>query len=407
MAAVLRVGVLRLVNQPATVSNGAVKNLLSTKQLLPAINQSCNITGKSFRGKPLDRPKPYPYKDKCYNVWQAIFDKTTWRFNENSKIIVVDGPLAAGKSDFGKALADELEMLFMPEPTLDRIYTNAYGYDLRQLDKDLPERCRSFENKHFLTNPKHDQVASFQIKMLYLRYSDYVDALAHLFSTGQGVVLERSVFCDSVFLETMYRFGYISKNARSYYHKLQYHVMPELLKPHLVVYLDVPVAEVKNRIKKRNIDYEVNSPVLTDEYLKTFESIYKQQYLNDISRHAELLVYDWSNYGEAEVVVEDIERIDFDRFEKHDSKMEDWRYWHEEDWNAERMKFASEKHDLMNQFQVPVLDVPEILWSADEFNAWKEAWYNAPGNNYRVGYNEDMGDKDLLFKSKLPVQQPM
>lgn len=39
------------------------------------------------------------------------------------------------------------------------------------------------------------------------------------------------------------------------------------------------------------------------------EQVYKQQYLKDISQHAELLVYDWSEPGETEVIVEDIERI--------------------------------------------------------------------------------------------------
>jgi NADH dehydrogenase (ubiquinone) 1 alpha subcomplex subunit 10 len=397
MAGVLRVGVLRFVSQPA-----ASKNLLA-KQVLPSVTQSCTITGKTFRGKPLERPKPYPYQTKGYNILNSIFDKTTWRFDENSKIVVVDGPIAAGKSAFGKALADELEMLFMPEPTLDRLYVNKYGYDLRQLNKDLPPNCRSFENKDFLQNPKHPLAASFQIKMLWLRYSDYVDALAHLMSTGQGVVLERSVYSDIVFLETMFRHGYISKNVRSYYNQLQYHTMPELMKPHLVIYLDVPVAEVKNRIKKRNIDYEVNSPALTDDYLKTMESIYKQQYLKDISTHAELLVYDWSNHGEVEVVVEDIERIDFDRFEKNDSKLHDWRMWHEEDWNAQRMIYA-DKPTLMNFFNVPRLDVPELLWTADETTAWSDAWYNAPGNKYRLGFNEEMGDTNLLWKSKMELR---
>lgn len=39
------------------------------------------------------------------------------------------------------------------------------------------------------------------------------------------------------------------------------------------------------------------------------DDIYKNNFLKDISAHAELLVYDWSNGGEIELVVEDIERI--------------------------------------------------------------------------------------------------
>jgi NADH dehydrogenase (ubiquinone) 1 alpha subcomplex subunit 10 len=39
-----------------------------------------------------------------------------------------------------------------------------------------------------------------------------------------------------------------------------------------------------------------------------------------------------------EVVVEDIERIDFDRFDKYDLKLKDWRLPSEWDWNTARMR---------------------------------------------------------------------
>ncbi|XP_063699297.1 NADH dehydrogenase [ubiquinone] 1 alpha subcomplex subunit 10, mitochondrial [Culicoides brevitarsis] len=393
MAAVFRAGVKQLI-----APNG--KCLLSVQ--LPAISQSCNITGKSFRGKTADRPKPWDYKNKGYNVIHSIFDKTRWRWDENSKIIVVDGPIASGKTDFAKSLADELEMMFMPEPHMDRVYVNSYGFDLRTLNDKLPPACRSIENKDFLMHPENMYIANYQFYMMVMRFHDYIDALAHVFNTGQGVVLERSIYSDFVFMETMFKHGYLSKNVRSYYHQIMYHILPELMKPHLAIYLDVPVAEVKNRIKKRNIDYEVNSKVLTDEYLTTLESIYKQQYLKDISKHAELLVYDWSNYGDAEVVVEDIERIDFDRFEKHDPKLRDWRLGHEEEYNAKRMWYTNEKPTLMRYLNIPRLDVPELMLTADENDIYNTVVAESPGNRYDEGYNEDAGDTGLLTKTKTP-----
>jgi hypothetical protein len=39
-----------------------------------------------------------------------------------------------------------------------------------------------------------------------------------------------------------------------------------------------------------------------------------------------------------EVVVEDIERIDFDNFDKYDPKMKDWRLPSEWDWNTARIQ---------------------------------------------------------------------
>jgi NADH dehydrogenase (ubiquinone) 1 alpha subcomplex subunit 10 len=61
-------------------------------------------------------------------------------------------------------------------------------------------------------------------------------------------------------------------------------------------------------------------------------------YILSCRNHAELLIYDWSSYGDVEVVVEDIERIDFDNFDKYDPKMKDWRLPSEWDWNCARIQ---------------------------------------------------------------------
>lgn len=316
-------------------------------------------------------------------------------------MIVVEGPIASGKKAFAKELAEELDMLYVPAPTMDEIYISPYGYDMRQLDSQLPKDARSFDIKNFCLTPNAKNVAQFQIRMMMLRYSSYIDALAHLFSTGQGIVTNRCPYSDNVFLEAMFKNGYISKGARSVYYDLRAHTITEILKPHLVIYLDVPVAKVKENIKKRNVDYEVNAKAFTDQYLADIEWNYKQRYLKEITQHAELLVYDWTNGGETEVVVEDIERIDFDRFDHYDPKMKDWRMAGEWDWCEMRMRFTDEKCDLMNYFNVPRFDVPELTRSPEDSKAWRDVWYNAPGMKYSYGYNEDVGDKNLLTKSKL------
>lgn len=184
----------------------AVISNLSGKSLV--ITPKCFISGKTLRGSTkVVKPAPYPYETKKYGLFQAFLDKTSKRIDENSKVILVEGPLAVGKSKFAKELADELEMKYIPEATMDLYYLNDYGYDMRKLDSDLPESCRSFDVNDFLKNPTHLNAASFQLLMYTLRYSQYVDALAHLLSTGQGVVLDRSVYSDFVFLEAMFNSG--------------------------------------------------------------------------------------------------------------------------------------------------------------------------------------------------------
>lgn len=134
----------------------------------------------------------------------------------------------------------------------------------------------------------------------------------------------------------------------------------------------------QQRIKARNLDYEVNSKVLNDAYLRDIENIYKQQYLKDIATHAELLIYDWTAGGETEVVVEDIERIDFERFDEDpmEKKMKDWRLPNEGEWCEARIKYCTEKPDMMNYFNVPRYDVPELLRDADSGKKWRDVWFN-------------------------------
>jgi len=56
---------------------------------------------------------------------------------------------AVGKSAFAKTLAEELDMKYFPMVTMDLMYVNFYGYDMRQLDPELPKGVRSYDEKRF------------------------------------------------------------------------------------------------------------------------------------------------------------------------------------------------------------------------------------------------------------------
>lgn len=82
----------------------------------------------------------------------------------------MEGPVAAGKSELAKHLAEELDMLYFPEANLDMIYINPYGYNMKLLDEQMPEMCKSFDINNFLINPKHKLTAAFQIAQYQTRY---------------------------------------------------------------------------------------------------------------------------------------------------------------------------------------------------------------------------------------------
>jgi len=105
------------------------------------------------------------------------------------------------------------------------------------------------------------------------------------------------------------------------------------MKPHLVIYLDVPAATVEENLKKRGMGEE---KAFNRQFLEALEESNKYGFLKSITEHAEALVYDWSTPGDPEAVVEDIERIDFEQFGKHDPKMADWRIKEDYDWCERR-----------------------------------------------------------------------
>lgn len=354
-----------------------------------------------------NKPAPYDWKNKSYPLWYSLLvDKTTSRFDENTKVIVVEGPIASGKTEFAKELASQLDMFHMEDVNMDTVYINPYGYDMRQLDPKVPEDMRSFDETKFNLTPTHRNVASFQAWMYRLRFSKYIDTLAHVLSTGQGVVIERCPWTDQVFTDAMAKNKYISKEARYVINQLRKATLPVLMKPHLVIYLDVPVSQVQENIKKRNKFSESSGKALTKAYLEDVEENYKTKYLPAISEHAELMIYDWKTPGEVEIVVEDIERLDFDQYGKHDERMNDWCISQEKVWAEKRMLYADDKARLIQYLNIPLLDAPEMWASGEDIYEWEKVWNKAPGNEFLEGYNPNQGDSGLLFKLGEPKYIP-
>lgn len=79
MAGVLRFGVI--VSGIGKTTNPLIK------ANIPVVVQACNISGRVLREvNKVEKPAPYPYRTKEYTLWNAFFDKTTKRFDENSKV---------------------------------------------------------------------------------------------------------------------------------------------------------------------------------------------------------------------------------------------------------------------------------------------------------------------------------
>ncbi|RWS12011.1 NADH dehydrogenase [ubiquinone] 1 alpha subcomplex subunit 10-like protein [Dinothrombium tinctorium] len=347
------------------------------------------------------KPKPWPYETKKYSVFHEILRldyPTTSRFDENTKIITIDGPVAVGKEKFAKQLADLLGMKFIPEPDLDDLFIDDRGFDYRCLNRLLPESAQFFDVKMLHINPYHIGINTLAWIYIIRRSYDYLDALAHLYNTGQGVVILRNPWSDLVFAESLAKHGFLYKDTLDFYHRVRKNTLWEYQRPHVCIYLDISPELSLQKIRAKN-NFESKSKVFNLEFLRTFEEQYKTLYLPEISRHAELLVYDWSNEGDMDLVIEDLEKIDFDKYEMFGEKMEDWRWFPEEHWDEFRRKYTNTKGKLIAHFFLPTYDVEGLYMTTDVAKIRREIIETYVPNYYDEGFDPSVESWwKLLFK---------
>ncbi|XP_041858416.1 NADH dehydrogenase [ubiquinone] 1 alpha subcomplex subunit 10, mitochondrial [Melanotaenia boesemani] len=318
-----------------------------------------------------------------YGWWAYVLgERTSPRLKEYSKIITVDGNLASGKGALAQELANKLGMLYLPEA--DTFYLDKMTGEKEPLSVDFNGMC-SLEK--FYLDPKAADGNSYRLQlwMYTMRLLQYSDAIEHLLTTGQGVVLERSPFSDMVFLEAMLKQGYIRKECVQHYNEIKNISICEFLPPHLSIYIDLPAAEVQKKLKQSGKSYLQNVPL---EYLKAIEDSYKKSFLPNIRETSELLAYDATQAQDVEKVVEDIEYLKFDKGPWLDQ--DDITYHH-------MRMLVEDKQAVATLTHIPHF-LPEITVGAHEYDQKYYTYKALPGHTYAAGYNEDAGDKHVWLK---------
>jgi len=350
------------------------------------------------------RAKPWNYKRWGFEWFHSMFDGTTKRFNENSKLLVIDGPPAVGKTEVAKALAEEFDLKFVPGFTMEDYYINHYGYDLRELDYKIEhERVKSYDEKKFAQDPLgQDGGLDRMLWILHMqRYLQYVDILEHIFNTGQGVITERSPFSDWVYIDAAFNQGWIDRTTKAHYWKMRNMTIDAILRPNLIIYLDTPTDIVQSKIRARSKTshpWEANSPVWqnTDYVDEVYQRMLKKQYLPVAAESSYVLQYDWSEGGDIEVVVEDIERLQMDYHDKYDKQQKDWRLHTEDGFASKRYEYTV-KDDIRGQFRDPFWGADKLILSGAEGLERERVDLMLPGNFYRPGFNTVLGDPEPMF----------
>jgi len=375
---------------------GAVTTASLLKGTLPACSQARCIVSKEFRDPNYKRPTPFPYETESYTAFKSIFLDTTQRFDENTKIIVVDGPPTGDKEKFARYIAEKLDMKYMPDADMDMWYLDDYGVDLRQLNKDVPPSMRTLDIHQWLQKPNHFHTARLQKNMMFGRFCRYFDTINHVLNTGQGVVCHRSFYSAIAFEQTCLDQGWMSRPAFDFIQDSKTDAAYEFLRPHVLVYLDMEPQTIIDNANKRNEKGEQNSPFYTPEVLSNLIENYKNLVVRPLSDHAEVLVYDWNQEGDYDAIVDDICDLDFSKYTKYHEKMNDWTLIElEKDWKLKRGRF-NHFHGMRMKMQlerVPMRDIPELFPPGQDIERYKYFKKQLPSQQYVKGYNKAMGDK--------------
>ncbi|XP_053327553.1 NADH dehydrogenase [ubiquinone] 1 alpha subcomplex subunit 10, mitochondrial [Spea bombifrons] len=318
-----------------------------------------------------------------YGYWAYVLgERSSKRFGEHSKIITVDGNLASGKGKLAQQLAERLGMRYFPEP--DVHFLEKGVSDGKALESKFNGYC-SLEK--FYDDPKCPDGNSYRLQfwMYSMRFMQYSDALEHLLSTGQGAVLERSPFSDFVFLDAMYKNGYIRKQCLSHYNEIKGVSIDEYLPPHLAVYIDVPSADVHKNIMEKGNAAEKKVSL---SYLQSIEEVYKTTFLPQIRETSEVLQYTGSEAQDVEKVVEDIEYLKFDK----------GPWTEQDDISLHHLRMLVEDKDKIASMIVLPRYLPEVTIGALEYDAAYYKYRSLPGKQFAEGYNADVGDKLIWLK---------
>lgn len=186
--------------------------------------------------------------------------------------VVVEGLIGAGKTYFSKELAKHLGYELWEEPVED--------------NHILPL---------FYEDPKKFGFA-MQLHMLRTRLS-MERAGTYMVQAGKakGVIFDRSLGGDTVFLEVNTRIGNIHKEEARIYLELFEQMKIESPYPDLIIYLDVPIETIRARIASRDRPFEQGLVDTNNPYLEMLEEAYKR-FCQAMSRHTLVLWVNWVEF---------------------------------------------------------------------------------------------------------------
>ena len=199
-------------------------------------------------------------------------------------IVIIEGNIGAGKSTLSKQIASEMRYALFQEPTTGNPYLEKY-----------------------YANPKA-YALPMQIWLLKQRFITYCQALKFAYDNDDcnGIVLDRSIFADSVFAEKNYLDNNYSREGYDCYLELRKTLLEKLPLPDAIVYLNASPKTCADRVNSRARDCESGIPL---EYLEGLDTCY-QNFVQDFEkRGAGVLDLPWEKFGAVQETIKQLEMV--------------------------------------------------------------------------------------------------
>ncbi|KAM9953065.1 hypothetical protein ACTFIR_008123 [Dictyostelium discoideum] len=270
--------------------------------------------------------------NKNTNMVSSI--NTTNKVNNFSKIIILEGNISAGKTYLSSKLGDLLGYKVFLEPTATNPYLSLFYKE--------PSKYALIMQKWLLNQ----------------RYNTFLNALQYSLENEQGVILDRSVYSDWVFAENCRSEGLISAEGFIEYNSIRDRFLSNIPIPNITLFLDVDPKQCLQRIQNRKRDCEQSIPL---SYLSGLDNCYKKFLIEMKSKGSNVIVLDWNNFGDINLVLNEINNDNFNNFNNSiNSKFNDVNYKkqqlisdiEDEKNNLKEMKFFLNENNNNNQEKI-------------------------------------------------------
>ena len=191
-------------------------------------------------------------------------------------MIIIEGLIGVGKSTLSEGLGEILNYKVLKEPVEDNPY----------LEK-------------FYRDPKR-YALEMQFWLMSKRFSMHQEAIDYIWRTGNGIIMDRSIYGDAIFAKQNFDDGNIDSIGFDNYIKMREVMFRFLMIPQVTIYLEASPYTCQTRIAKRDRSCEQLIPI---DYLSGLDKHYRSL-LEELERKGSNIVkIDWEEFKSVDYVV--------------------------------------------------------------------------------------------------------